>query len=177
VAAALAAKEQNREITSAAMGALSQVRLAWAILFFICSIDCPPMEVPMIDDYLAGYDFNLPLDDAAADPEIPPVRRVLAFTARSEGLDGGYYEAAELADAFRAAAREADAANTDPDSPARLVLEDILGRGVSYQRALFDTVAALPLADAASHLGWLAELMGHRADMYHPVTAARGAVA
>lgn len=130
----------------------------------------------MIDDFLAGYDFNLPLDDAAVDPELAFVRRKLAHIARSEGLDGGYYEAQELADAFLAAAREANAGIGESDSPARRLLTGILGRGISYQHALFDEVAHLPLPDAAAHLSWLTELMKNRADMFRPVEAARRAV-
>jgi hypothetical protein len=127
----------------------------------------------MIEKYLANYDFNLPLDDAAADPDNTLVRRTLATIARPEGLDGGYYEAQELAEVFLEAAREANAGITDDDSPARLRFADILDRDTPYQRALFDTVCRLPLADAASHLVWLADLMKNRADMYRPVTAAR----
>ncbi|WP_298673170.1 hypothetical protein [uncultured Sphingomonas sp.] len=127
----------------------------------------------MIEKYLAEYDFDLPLDDAAVDPDIVFVRRKLATIARSEGLDGGYYEAQELAEAFLEAAFEANAEITDPDSPGRVKMSDILDRGVPYQRAMFDAVAHLPLADAASHLVWLADLMKARADMYRPVIAAR----
>lgn len=54
----------------------------------------------MIRDYLATYDFNLPLDDAAVDPDLPLVRRRLASLATAEGLNAGYYEAQELAEAF-----------------------------------------------------------------------------
>lgn len=127
----------------------------------------------MIEKYLAEYDFNMPLDDAAIDPDIIFVRRKLATIARPEGLDGGYYEAQELAEAFLEAAREANADISDADSPARLRLKDILERGIPYQRAMFDGVCTLPLADAASHLVWLADLMKNRADMYRPVVAAR----
>lgn len=125
----------------------------------------------MIETYLANYDFNLPLDDAVADPDIVPVRRKLAAIARPEGLDGGYYEAQELAEVFLEAAREANAEITDPDSPARVRMTDLLDRAAPYQQALFETVWRLPLADAASHLVWLSDLMKNRADMY--VTAAR----
>lgn len=127
----------------------------------------------MIDDYLSGFDFNLPLHDAAVDPELVLVRRKLAHIARSEGLDGGYYEAQELADAFLAAAREANAGIEESDSPARRQLQDILDRAIPYQRALFDEVGHLPLPDAAAHLSWLTELMKNRADMFRPVEAAR----
>src|SRR3546814_6230481 len=73
---------------------------------------------------------------------------------------------------FRSA-REANAEIADPNSPARARLADILDRGSSYQRCLFDKVATLPLADAASDLVWLTGLMRNRADMYRPVEAAR----
>lgn len=93
----------------------------------------------------------MPLDDAAIDPEIIFVRRKLAIIARPEGLDGGYYEAQELAEAFLEAAREANADSSDADSPARLRLKEILERGIPYQMAMFGDVCTLPLADAASH--------------------------
>ncbi len=129
----------------------------------------------MIDDYLADFDFNLPLDDATGDPAIAFIRRKLAHIARSEGLDGGYYEAQELAAAFLDAAKEANAGITDEDSPARLHLGDILDRDGTYQKALFDTVAEVPLAEAAAHLSWLTELMKKRAEMFRPVQEARRA--
>ncbi len=125
----------------------------------------------MIRDYLASYDFNLPLDDATADPALPLVRRRLASLAACEGLDGGYYEAQEMAEAFLDAAREANGEMEDEDSPARIRLRDILDRGLAYQRELFDELSALPLADAAAHLCWLTDLMKKRADMARPIAA------
>ena len=119
----------------------------------------------MIRDFLAVYDFNLPLDDAAVDPELPLVRRRLASLAASEGLNGGYYEAQQLAEAFLDAAREANAEIKDDDSPARMRLRDILDRDLDYQRELFEEVCDLPLAEAAAHLVWLTDLMRQRVDM------------
>ena len=127
----------------------------------------------MIADYLASFDFNLPLIDAVNDPDLAGVRSQIAALALREGLDSGYYDTQELAEAFLEAAREANAEITDPNSPARDRLADILDRGSSYQRLLFDAVATLPLADAASDLVWLAAVMRNRADMYRPVEAAR----
>ncbi|MCW2338158.1 hypothetical protein M2337_002391 [Sphingobium sp. B2D3A] len=127
----------------------------------------------MINSYLQGYDFDLPLHDAAADPELPLVRRRLASIAAGESLDRGYYEVQELADAFLAAAREANADMSEDDSPARAGLRDILARELAYQQELFDEVCELPLADAASHLAWLAGLMRDRADMAPSVDRAR----
>ncbi|OUC54817.1 hypothetical protein CA262_08075 [Sphingobium sp. GW456-12-10-14-TSB1] len=123
----------------------------------------------MIRDFLAAYDFNLPLDDAAIDPELPLVRRRLASLASIEGLDGGYYEAQELAEAFLDAAREAIEEIEDDDSPARVRLKGILARDLDYQREMFEEVCEMPLADAAAHLCWLTELMKQRADMARPV--------
>ncbi|MDF0545444.1 MULTISPECIES: hypothetical protein [Sphingobium] len=127
----------------------------------------------MIASYLAGFDFNLPLVDAVNDPDLPAVRSQLAALAISESLEGGYYEAQELAEAFLEAAHEANAEINDPHSPARDRLVDILDRNSPYQRCLFDAVATLSLADAASHLVWLTGLMRDRTDMYRPVAAAR----
>ena len=127
----------------------------------------------MIADYLATFDFNMPIIDAVNDPDLAGARSELAALALGEGLDSGYYEAQELAEAFLEAAREANAEITDPESPARERLSNILDRGSSYQRHLFDKVATLPLAGAASDLVWLTALMRGRADMYRPVEAAR----
>lgn len=129
----------------------------------------------MIREFLSGFDFNLPLNDAAVDPDLPLVRRRLASLAAGEALDHGYYEAQELAEAFLGAAGEANAEITDPDSPARTRLHDILDRDLAYQHELFDAVCELPLADAAAHLVWLAGLMRDRADMAPVVDAARDA--
>jgi hypothetical protein len=126
-------------------------------------------EQMMIRDFLTAYDFNLPLNDAAVDPELPLVRRRLASLASSEGLDGGYYEAQELAEAFLDAAREANEEVEADDSPARLRLRGILARNLDYQREMFEEVCELPLADAAAHLCWLTELMKRRADMARPI--------
>lgn len=128
----------------------------------------------MIREYMAGYDYNLPLDDAAADPDLPLVRRRLASLAASEGLNGGYYEAQELAEAFLDAAREVNAEIEEDDSPARIWLREILDRDLDYQRELFDEVCELPLADAAAHLAWLANLMKKRVDMARPIAAVLG---
>ena len=128
----------------------------------------------MIRDFLASYNNNLPLDDAAVDPDLPLVRRRLASLAASEGLDGGYYEAQEMAEAFLDAAREANAGIEEEDSLVRVRLHDILDRDLAYQRELFDEVCALPLADAAAHLVWLADIMRRRADMAPPIAAVLG---
>jgi len=135
-------------------------------MFILCSHDC------MIENYFATYDFNLPLNDAAVDPDLPFVRRRLASLAASEGLNGGYYEAQELAEAFLDAAREANAGIEADDSPARGRLRDILERDLDYQRELFEEVCHLPLADAAAHLVWLTEIMKQRVDMAPVIAAA-----
>ncbi len=127
----------------------------------------------MIADYLATFDFNLSLIDAVNDPDIADVRSQIAALALGEDLDSGYYATQELAEAFLEAAREANAEITDPASPGRERLAEILERNAPYQRRLFDAVATLPLADAASHLAWLTGVMRERADMYRPVVEAR----
>lgn len=128
----------------------------------------------MIQDYLSTFDFNLALDDAAADPSLELVRRRLASAAAAEGLDAGYYEAQELAEVFLDAAHEINAEIMDEDSPARTRMREILDRSTAYQDELFELVCALPLAAGAAHLCWLADIMKHRADMFLPVSEARG---
>jgi hypothetical protein len=130
-------------------------------------------RLAMIQHFLAGYDFNLPLNDAAVDPELPWARRRLASLAAAEGLDAGYYEAQELADAFLEAACEANEGVEEVSSPARQRLRSILDRGSGYQRELFDELCALPLADAAAHLVWLTAIMRDRGDMHGLVTEAQ----
>lgn len=127
----------------------------------------------MIRQFLATYDFNLPLNDAAADPDLPPIRRRLARFGASEGLNEGVQAAQEMADVFLHAAREFNAGIHRDDSRARVRMREILTRRIDYQRELFEELCMLPLSDAASHLCWLAELMKQRADMYAPVRAAR----
>lgn len=128
----------------------------------------------MIRDYVATYDYNLPLNDAAVDPELPLVRRRLASLAANEGLNGGYYEAQELAEAFLEAAREANEEIEDDNSPARQRLRNILARDLDYQREMFEEVCELPLADAAAHLCWLTDLMKRRVDMARPIAEILG---
>ncbi|KAJ8134832.1 hypothetical protein OY671_011955, partial [Metschnikowia pulcherrima] len=86
----------------------------------------------MIANYLAGFDFNSPLVDAVNDLDIADVRSEIAASALGEGLDGGYYEAQESAEAFSEAAREANAEITDPASPGRERSADILERNSPY---------------------------------------------
>lgn len=50
---------------------------------------------------LASYDFELPLRDALADPDLDPVRYALASIAIGTGLDDGHLTGAELAEAAR----------------------------------------------------------------------------
>ncbi|HPB23879.1 MAG TPA: hypothetical protein PLL48_16310, partial [Novosphingobium sp.] len=152
---------------------LQHRRFESLIAFFLCSSKWLKGRFSMIADYLTTFDFNMPLIDAVNDSDLTGVRSELAALALGEGLDSGYYEAQELAEAFLDAAREANAEITDPNSPARNRLVEIHDHGSSYQRRLFDKVAPLPLADAASDLVWLAALMRDRADMYRPVEAAR----
>lgn len=127
----------------------------------------------MIADYLATFDFSMPLIDAVNDPDLPGVRSELAALALGEGLDSGYYEAREVAEVFLDVLREANAEITDPHSPARNRLVELHDDGSPYQRRLIDRVETLPLAEAAFDLVWLADLMRGRADMYRPVQAAR----
>src|SRR3546814_13043761 len=79
-----------------------------------------------------------------------------------------------MAEAFLDAAREANAGIEEEDSPARVRLRGILDPDLAYQHELFDEVCELPLADAAPHLAWLADLMRRRADMAPPIAAELG---
>src|SRR3546814_17178663 len=108
----------------------------------------------MIADYLATFDFNMPLIDAVNDPDLAGMRSAIAALALGEGLDSGYYEARELAEVFLDAAREATAEIAAPNSPASARLADLLDRGSSYMRCMFATVQTLTLATAPSDTFW-----------------------
>lgn len=120
--------------------------------------------------WLETYDFNLPLLDALNDPEIKDVRVQLAALSLGEGLDSGYYEAAELADAVAAMWSEAQDQVRYRLSEAKIALADLLDRaGPGYQLSLYSVVKSLPPSAAAHHLSWLAGQMKTRADMFRVI--------
>lgn len=117
-------------------------------------------------NYLAGYDFELPLRDALGDPELAPERRALAALALGTGLDDGHLSALELAEA--AARLAADRAGGVPDRSGQGAarLRTILDAPCDdYQRALWYAASRCAPEAAAGHLGWLAEIMRARAGM------------
>ena len=126
----------------------------------------------MIESWLAHYDYDLPLEDAARDPELGERRRLLAGIGAGTRLDGGYYDTQALADILLGRAREENdgvppGQSREADRLAELIENDTTG----YQRALYRAVANVPSADAAADLCWLAGLMRQRADMYRPLQA------
>jgi hypothetical protein len=123
--------------------------------------------------WLEGYDFNLPLLDAANDPALSEARRTLAGVGLREGLDGGYYEAQALADAVLAVAQAENRGASGAAAQAMSALDALLaGDAHGYQRGLYVVVAALPAADAAADLCWITDVMRQRADMYQLLAAA-----
>ena len=75
---------------------------------------------------LASYDFELPLRDALADPELDPVRRALASIAIGTGLDDGHLAAAELAGAARQFATDRAAGVSDEAGEGARQLRGVL---------------------------------------------------
>lgn len=129
----------------------------------------------MIAAYLETYDFNLPLIDAINDPDLNDRRSQLAALSLGENLDAGYYIAQELADLMLGIARAENAVR--PQGPDGLRLAELIGPfGDAQAVALYDAVADLPAADAASHLGWLAALLKVRAGMYRAIATTDAAM-
>ena len=117
---------------------------------------------------LEPYDWNLPLLDALNDQSLSADRRALAVAAMRQGLDDGYYAAAELLEAFRALEDDIDTGvRPDTYSEGEDRLKHILeADGDDYQRRLYYLLAERPVADAARDLEWLVALMKARAGMY-----------
>lgn len=121
---------------------------------------------------LSAYDFELPLRDALAAPELDPIRRALAVLAIGTGLDDGYLAAAELAQAARRLAADRAAGVLDgAGEGARAVRRILAHDGDDYQRALWYAVSRLSPDAAAGHLLWLAELMRTRGGMWRAIQA------
>lgn len=116
----------------------------------------------MMKDYLATYDFNLPLKDAFGNGALSMSRRMLAGAAMGQGLDDAYYSAHELLEALRTRAADHDAGVEADASLGQDMIDHILaGEGDDYQRRLYYVVSELDLGEAIGDLAWLvAELKG-----------------
>jgi hypothetical protein len=121
----------------------------------------------MIRSLLAGYDFNLPLHDALADPTLSPDRRALAAVSMRQGLDDALFSAHELLEAFRTIETDHRLGVAAEASEGAAAIDTILlADGEDYQRRLYWMLSELPVADAVSDLVWLTELLHGRASMH-----------
>lgn len=129
-----------------------------------------------VGEFLARYDFELPLRDALADPEFDLVRRALASIAIGTGLDDGHLAAAELAGAARQFAADRAAGVSDEAGEGARHLRGILAADCDdYQRGLWYAVSRCPPDIAAEHLAWLVGIMRARASMF-PAIRSSGAL-
>jgi hypothetical protein len=124
----------------------------------------------MIRRLLGGYDFNLPLHDALADPTLSPDRRALAAVSMRQGLDDALFSAHELLEAFRTI--ETDhrlGVAPDASEGAAAINAILVADGDDYQRRLHWMLSEVAVADAISDLVWLTELLRGRAVMHRTV--------
>lgn len=123
-----------------------------------------------VGGFLAGYDFELPLHDALANPGMDPVRHALASIAIGTGLDDGHLAAAELAEVARQFATDRAGGVSDGVGEGARQLRCILTADCDdYQRALWYAVSRCSIDVAAEHLAWLVELMHARASMFRAI--------
>lgn len=120
-----------------------------------------------ISQMLAGYDFNLPLNDALNDPTLSADRRALAAVSMRQDLDDALFSAQELLEALLTLETDARLGVAATASPGTDAIDEILGAdGDDYQRRLYWILSERPLADAVADLIWLTALLRGRAVMY-----------
>ncbi len=112
---------------------------------------------------LDGYDYELPLMDALADPDLPVRRRLLAGATIGTGLDLAYFAVSEMAEGFWLL-REATERGRNCGEGYRMV-EAILEEKNAFQMRLWHLLDETPLNDAACDLAWLKALALQRGRM------------
>lgn len=123
-----------------------------------------------IKDSLDGYDYELPLMDALADPDLPVRRRLLAGAAVGIGLDIAHFAVSEMAEAFWLLKDETERGRTC--SEGYLMIEAMLEEKNPFQMRLWHLLDETPLADAAMDLAWLKALTYQRGQMANAVRKA-----
>jgi hypothetical protein len=123
-----------------------------------------------IKDTLNGYDYELPLMDALADPELPVRRRLLAGATVGIGLDIAHFALSEMAEAFWLLKCEQESGKTC--SEGYLMLEAMLEEKNAFQMRIWHLLDETALVDAAMDLAWLKALTYQRGQMAYSVRKA-----
>lgn len=123
------------------------------------------MPAMTMNEYLAFYDFDLPLKDAFLDPEEPVVRRMLAAAAMGVGLDTAHYDASELFEAIQQVGRDRRRRVVNGSGEER-VREILAAEGGDYQRRIYYMISEIDVYEAAAHLTWLVAITKARAKMF-----------
>ena len=127
----------------------------------------------LITGMLAGYDFNLPLNDALDDPALSADRRALAAVSMRQGLDDALFSAHELLEAFCTLETDVRLKVVPGKSAGSAAIDQILqGEGDDYQRRLYWILSEVGVAEAVLDLVWLTELLRGRARMYRALAEA-----
>jgi hypothetical protein len=121
-------------------------------------------------DSLDGYDYELPLMDALADPDLPVRRRLLAGATVGIGLDIVHFAVSEMTEAFWLLKDETERGKNC--SEGYLMLEAILEEKNAFQMRLWHLLDETPLNDAAYDLAWLKALTYQRGQMANSVRKA-----
>jgi hypothetical protein len=127
------------------------------------------MDVKM-QDSLDGYDYELPLMDALADPELPVRRRLLAGATIGIGLDIAHFAVSEMAESFWMLKDEMERGKNC--SEGYLMIEAMLEEKNAFQMRLWHLLDETPLKDAAYDLAWLKALTYQRGRMAYCVRKA-----
>lgn len=116
---------------------------------------------------LGGYDYELPLMDALADPDLPVRRRLLAGATVGIGLDIAHFAVSEMAEAFWHLKDENERGKHNGEG--YLMLEAMLEEKNAFQMRLWHLLDQTPLNEAAYDLAWLKALTYQRGQMAYCV--------
>lgn len=120
-----------------------------------------------IKDCLDGYDYELPLMDALADPALPVRRRLLAGATVGIGLDIAHFAVSEMAEGFWLLKDEMERGKNCGEG--YLMVEAMLEEKNAFQMRLWHLLDETPLNDAAYDLAWLKALTYQRGQMAYSV--------
>ena len=103
-----------------------------------------------IKDSLDGYDYELPLMDALADPALPVRRRLLAGATVGIGLDIAHFAVSEMAEGFWLLKDETERGKNCGEG--YLMVEAMLEEKNAFQMRLWHLLDETPLNNAAYDL-------------------------